>query len=165
MRAFAFRRVTRADLPLIHHWLKTPAVRRWWIEADGTQSDPIRPTDLDEPDVAMWLVSIANRPFAFIQDYDPHASVGHHFAYLPPGSRGVDQFIGEPDMLDRGYGPEFIRAHIDMLFAGGVPMVGTDPHPDNARAIRAYEKVGFTARAVRETPWGRCLLMDIERQP
>jgi len=70
MQAYSFRRMTLEDLAMIHRWLETPAVREWWIDAD----------DLAEPDVAMWVVSFNDRPFAFMQDYDPHASEGHHFA-------------------------------------------------------------------------------------
>ena len=97
----------------------------------------------------MWIVSHGGRPFAYIQDYDPLAWGMHHLGDLPPGSRGIDQFIGEPGMLDRGHGSAFIRAHVDRLFTEGAPVVGTDPDPANARAIRAYEKAGFTA--TRET--------------
>ena len=46
-------------------------------------------------------------------------------------------------MLDRGHGSAFIRAHCRRLFAAGAPAIGTDPHPDNKRAIRACEKAGF----------------------
>lgn len=145
---------------MIHRWLDSAAVREWWIDADGKPSEPIQENDLAQPDVAMWVVSFQDHPFAFMQDYDPHAEEGHHFSHLPPRSRGIDQFIGEPDMIGRGHGPAFIRARVDELLAGGVPAVGTDPHPDNARAIRAYEKAGFNAKEICMTAWGRCLLME-----
>ena len=39
-------------------------------------------------------------------------------------------------------------------------MVVTDPHPTNARAIRAYEKAGFSLYGGPiDSDWGRCLLM------
>lgn len=160
MQVYSFRPVAVSDLPMIHRWLETPAVRQWWIDAEGNPADPIMADDLDEPDVDMWIVSFAGRPFAYMQDYDPHAVEGHHFFHLPPGSRGIDQFIGEPDMLGQGHGTGFIRARIDQLFAAGAPAIGTDPHPDNARAIRTYEKAGFVRKDVRQTDWGRCLLME-----
>jgi aminoglycoside 6'-N-acetyltransferase len=73
----------------------------------------------------------------------------------------MDQYIGEPDMLDRGHGSVFLRQQCDRLFAAGVPAIGTDPHPDNHRAIRAYEKAGFvTASEPVETRWGRAILME-----
>jgi aminoglycoside 6'-N-acetyltransferase len=69
--------------------------------------------------------------------------------------------IGEPDMLDQGHGSAFVRQHFDRLFAAGAPAIGTDPHPANARAIRAYEKAGFAiASGPLETPWGSALLME-----
>lgn len=160
METYTFRLATTADLPLILRWLKTPAVREWWIDAAGQPADPIEEKDLADPHVAMWIVSHLSEPFAFIQDYDPHAWDGHHFGHLPPGSRGIDQFIGEPDMLGHGHGSAFIRAHVDSLIAGGAPAVGTDPSPRNTRAIRAYEKAGFVSREERATEWGYCVLME-----
>lgn len=159
METFGFRRMTGADLPMVKRWLETPAVQEWWVATDGQPSDPIEQKDLDDPHVVMWIVSYRGKPFAFIQDYDPHAWAGHHFGHLPPGSRGIDQFIGEPDMIGRGYGSAFVRAHLARLLQGGAPAIGTDPHPSNARAIRAYEKAGFVRGETRKTDWGCCLLM------
>jgi aminoglycoside 6'-N-acetyltransferase len=109
----------------------------------------------------MWIVAHDGRPFAYAQDYDVHGWTPHPFSHLPPGSRGIDQYIGEPDMLDSGHGSAFVRAHCDRLFAAGAPAVGTDPSPDNVRARRAYEKAGFlTAGEARATPWGIAVLME-----
>ena len=77
----------------------------------------------------------------------------------PSGTRGIDQFIGEPDMTGRGHGSSFIRAFIVALIRAGTPRVLTDPHPANARAIRAYEKAGFRKDRMVDTPDGRALLM------
>jgi aminoglycoside 6'-N-acetyltransferase len=137
------RPTTVTDLPMARRWLETPDVRRWWGEADEQVS--LLEADLHDPRMAMWIVSHGGLPFAYIQDYDPTVWDMHHLGQLPPGSRGIDQFIGEPDMLNRGHGSAFIRAHVDRLIAAGAPAVGTDPDPDNARAIRAYEKAGFIA--------------------
>jgi aminoglycoside 6'-N-acetyltransferase len=85
----------------------------------------------------------------------------HPFAHLPPGARGIDQSIGDPSLVGRGHGSAFVRAHCDRLFAAGAPAIGTDPHPDNKRAIRAYEKAGFAVTGgPLDTPWGRALLME-----
>ena len=155
--SYRFRRMRRDDLPMAHCGLETPDVRRWWSDPDGEV--PINVEDLDDPHIRMWIVSHAGRAFAYLQDYDPHDWPMHHFGDLPPGSRGIDQFIGEPDMLCQGHGPAFIRAHVDRLFAAGAPVVATDPDPSNARAIRAYQKAGFTPISTQETQWGPALLM------
>lgn len=160
MSVYRFRAVTTLDLPTVNAWLKEPAVSEWWIDADGEPSAPISGDDLNNPAVSMQIVSYCARPFAFIQDYDPHAWPNHHFGHLPPRSRGIDQFIGEPSMLGCGHGSAFIRAYADRLIALGAPAIGTDPHPANARAIRAYGKAGFQRKEERVTEWGRCLLME-----
>ena len=159
METYSFRRMTSADLPMVRRWLETPAVREWWVDAYGQPADPFDEEDLHDPHVAMWIVSHQGNPFAFIQDYNPHAFAGHHLGHLPPGSRGIDQFIGAPDMIGRGHGSAFVQAHVDALMACGASAVGTDPSPDNARAIRAYENAGFVRRAKTKTEWGLCLLM------
>ena len=163
MTAYVFRPMTAADMPMARQWLETPEVQRWWGDPD--EQAALLEEDLDDPRMAMWIVSHEGRPFAYIQDYDPRAFGMHHLGDLPSGSRGIDQFIGEPDMLGRGHGQAFIRAHADRLFAAGAPAVGTDPDPANARAIRAYEKAGFTA--LRETPdWeGVPVLLMVREAP
>jgi aminoglycoside 6'-N-acetyltransferase len=155
--SYRFRRMTRDDLPMAHRWLETPEVRRWWSDPDGEVS--LDAKDLDDPHIRMWIVSHADRAFAYLQDYSPHDWPMHHFGHLPPGSRGIDQFIGDADMIGRGHGPAFIRVHVDRLFGEGAPVVVTDPDPSNARAIRAYQKAGFTPVSAQATQWGPALLM------
>jgi aminoglycoside 6'-N-acetyltransferase len=109
----------------------------------------------------MWIVEQRGRPFAYAQDYSPHDWTPHPFSHLPLGSRGIDQYIGEPDLIGHGHGSAFVREHCDQLFAAGAPVIGTDPHPDNGRAIGAYEKAGFKIMtAPVETRWGRAVLME-----
>jgi len=157
---YLFRHATRADLPLLRLWRARPHMVEWW----GPPEQDDMEEALADPHTAAWIVALDGRPFAYAQDYDPHAFPGHHFGHLPPGSRGIDQSIGEPDLLGRGHGSAFVRQHVERLFAAGVPVVGTDPHPDNRRAIRAYEKAGFTvASGPLDTAWGRALLMECRR--
>ena len=154
---YSFRPMTPADLPMTDRWLRTPDVAMWW--GDPEEQQDLLADDLGDPNMALWIVSFEGRPFAYLQDYDPSAWDMHHFAYLPAGARGIDQFIGDPDMINLGHGSAFVRQHVEALFARGVPAVGVDPDPDNPRAIRAYEKAGFVAGETQDTEWGRCLLM------
>jgi aminoglycoside 6'-N-acetyltransferase len=156
--AYAFRPMTAADLDRVSRWLKTPEVARWWGDPDEQLA--ILEGDLGDDRMSMFIVSYRDRPFAYIQNYDPSGWDLHQFGDLPPGARGIDQFIGEPDMLNRGHGSAFIRAHAEDLFAAGAPVVGTDPDPSNARAVRAYRKAGFEAlREALDTESERVLLM------
>src|SRR5437868_2884001 len=104
---YRFRPVGEADLPLLARWRATPQVAAWW----GPPEVEAAAEALADPRIAMWIVAYEGRPFAYAQDYAPHDWDDHPFAHLPAGARGIDQYIGEPDMLDRGHGSAFIRAH------------------------------------------------------
>ena len=145
-----------ADLPMILNWLRTPEVLRWWGEAD--EQYELVSGDLDHPDMDQFIVSINGRPFAYIQCY-ALSTWNQGFGSQPPGTRGIDQFIGKAEMVNRGHGSAFIRAFTDDLLGGGTPRVVTDPDPKNARAIRAYEKAGFVKDSLVETSDGIALLM------
>jgi aminoglycoside 6'-N-acetyltransferase len=81
------------------------------------------------------------------------------FGPQPEGTRGLDQFIGEADMIGRGHGSAFVRVFANRMLTSGTPRVVTDPDPVNARAVRAYEKAGFRRDRLVETPDGAALLM------
>ena len=153
--AYVFRPMTAADLPLVRRWLMAPHVAEWWHDPETFD---FVSGDLDHPDMAQFIVSLDDRPFAYLQCYkmsDWHTSFGEQ----PVGTRGIDQIIGEADMLDRGHGSAFVRTFIEKLLGDGVPRVVIDPRPDNPRAIRAYEKAGFERDRMVETPDGMALLM------
>lgn len=155
---YRFRPAAEADLVLLRRWLATPDVARWWGDPDH-EADLIRGNFADAA-VAMWIVEHHGRPFAYIQDFDLHAWwPDHPFAGLPPGCRGIDQFIGEPDMLGRGHGSGFIRAIAERLLAAGASCVSTDPDPGNMRARRAYTRAGFVGDQVYQTENGPSVLM------
>ena len=157
--SYRFRPAAPGDFPLLVRWREMPEVLRWW----GAWVNPENEyrAHLADPNMALWMVEHDGRPFAFAQDYDCHAWDPHPFSHLPPGARGVDQYIGEPDMLDRGHGSAFLREHCDRLFDAGAPAIGIDPHPDNGRAVQAYRKAGFKiVSGPVDTRWGRAILME-----
>jgi aminoglycoside 6'-N-acetyltransferase len=154
---YDFRSVAPDDLPLIRRWLERPHVREWWGEP--SEQFGLVSEDLEEPAMDQYLVVLQDRPFGYLQCYVqarwPENGLGQH----PRGTRGIDQFIGEPDMVGRGHGSGFIRQFVGGLLAGGAPRVLTDPDPVNERAVRAYEKAGFCKAREVDTPDGRALLM------
>jgi aminoglycoside 6'-N-acetyltransferase len=156
MTAYAFSPMSRADLPLIERWLVAPEVMRWWGEPD--EQYELVSSDLDHPDMDQFIVRHDGRPFAYIQCYRL-STWNQGFGDQPPGTRGIDQFIGEPEMIGRGHGSKFIRQFVEEMLQKGTPRVVTDPDPTNGRAIRAYEKAGFVRAGLVETPDGRSLLM------
>jgi aminoglycoside 6'-N-acetyltransferase len=153
---YAFRPMSADDLPVIKRWLETPHVRQWWH--DPAEQFELVSGDLGHPDMAQFIVSANGREFAYLQCYNLSAwNTG--FGPQPDGTRGLDQFIGESDMLGCGHGAAFVRVFAEQLFAEGTPRVVIDPDPTNARAIRAYEKAGFRPTGIVDTPDGAALLM------
>ena len=156
MTAYAFRPMSVSDLPTVRRWLEAPHVAQWWH--DPSEQFELVSGDLADPDMAQFIVSADAREFAYLQCYNLGAwDTG--FGPQPEGARGLDQFIGEADMLGCGHGAAFIRAFADRLLASGTPRVVIDPDPANARAIRAYERAGFCRERIVDTPDGPALLM------
>jgi aminoglycoside 6'-N-acetyltransferase len=154
---YAFRPMLPADLPMVRRWLALPHVAQWW--GDPTEQFALVRGDLDHPAMEQYIVIGDDRPFAYLQCYDPTAWPDNGFGEQPHGARGIDQFIGEADMIDRGHGCALIRAFTDCLLVSGAPCVLTDPDPANARAVRSYEKAGFHKSRLVETPDGPAVLM------
>ncbi len=153
---YQFVPMAAADLPLVRRWLETPHVAEWWHDPAG-QFELVS-GDLDHPDMAQYIVAADGRPFAYLQCYNL-SDWNTGFGPQPPGTRGLDQFIGDVDMVGRGHGSALIRDFTERLLARGTPRVVIDPDPANARAIRAYEKAGFARDRVVSTPDGPALLM------
>ncbi|HET9902938.1 MAG TPA: GNAT family N-acetyltransferase [Xanthobacteraceae bacterium] len=157
MPAYAFRPLTSADLPQMRRWLAQPHVAEWWGEPEAQVR--LVADDLREPAMKQFIVALGERAFAYIQCYDPDDWPPQPFGPQPAGTCAIDQFIGEPDMVNCGHGSAFVRAFADRLIEAGAPRVLTDPDPANRRAVRAYEKAGFRSERLVDTPDGPALLM------
>jgi aminoglycoside 6'-N-acetyltransferase len=153
---YIFHPMIAADLPLIRRWLALPHVLEWW--GDPEQQYALVSGDLTEPNMHQFIFSAAGSPFGYLQCYDL-SDWNTGLGPQPPGTRGIDLFIGDPNMIGCGHGSALIRCFVDDLLQKGPPRVVTDPDPENARAIRAYEKAGFERRGPVETPDGPALLM------
>jgi aminoglycoside 6'-N-acetyltransferase len=154
---YAFRPATAQDLPMLRRWLHTPEVVRWWGEP--THQYSLLEADLNEPLMTMRIVTFDGRPFAYAQDYDVTSWPQVHFAGLPAGSRAIDAFIGEPQMLGCGHGGRFLRLLAERLIRQGAPLVAIDPDVENLRARRAYRNAGFQGDTIVETGEGPAVLM------
>jgi aminoglycoside 6'-N-acetyltransferase len=154
--AYTFRTMMAADLPLIRRWLSEPHVRQWWGEPD--EQFALVSGDLAEPAMDQFIVLVEGRAFGYLQCYSlTEWNTG--FGLQPEGTRGIDLFIGESDMIARGHGAALIRQFVDDRLRQGLPRMVTDPDPLNARAVRAYEKAGFVRDRMVDTPDGPALLM------
>jgi aminoglycoside 6'-N-acetyltransferase len=138
---YSFRPAQRSDLPMLRQWLQAPEVVRWWGDPD--EQAALLEADLSEPLMAMRIVSLDSRPFAYAQHYDVGSWPQRQFSHLPAGSRAIDAFIGLPDMIGHGHGAAFLRHLAQQLIDAGTPLVAIDPDAGNLRARRAYASAGF----------------------
>ena len=145
-----FRPLAETDIPTMRRWLEDPDVSPWYQE-DSTELEALRASYLplisgDEP-TRGYIIRIDGRDAGFIQCYviDDHPDYARQVA-VDPGAVGIDIFLGETWARGQGYGTVAIRALLrDIVFGemdAGVAIIA--PSPDNARAIRSYERAGFT---------------------
>ena len=161
--AYVFRQCVKEDLAMLDIWLRAPEVVRWW--GNPEEQARLLEEDLDEPGMTMRIVSFHGRPFAYAQHYAVHRWPQPHFESLPKGSRAIDAFIGEPDMVGKGHGSSFLRLLAEQLIDEGAPLVAIDPHIHNFRARGAYEKAGFRTEGEVMTGEGPAMLMIYKREP
>ena len=116
---YQFHPFSEADFPMIREWLGQPHVTEWWGDRD--EQFALVSGDLAEPAMEQFIVSANGRPFGYLQSFDLVAWPEDSFGAQPRGTRAIDQFIGEPEMIERGHGSAFTRAFVERLFAAGTP--------------------------------------------
>jgi len=147
-----FRPFTADDFPLMLEWLSKEHVKEWWNDGDHTL-EKVAHHYGKEDDVARFILVEVGRstekPIGYFQYY-----------FLPDGSIGIDQFIGEEDYINKGVGEQAIRKFVDLILQERAPTgIILDPSPDNKRAIRCYEKVGFKHYETKQTEGGHLAYM------
>jgi aminoglycoside 6'-N-acetyltransferase len=142
------------DYQRIVRWRNEPHVRAWWDPDDPPMTlDEARHTYApnEEDPAVSGVIELGGRPIGYVQFYpwdeEPEAidEIG-----LPriAGAWGLDIFLGEPDVLDRGLGSRALDLLCRHLFEDrGATAVMIVAAVDNARALRSYVKAGFGRRA------------------
>jgi aminoglycoside 6'-N-acetyltransferase len=146
--AFRFQPVISADFPLLLAWLQRPHVKRWWNDGDDTLEKVARHYGNQE-NSKRFIVYQLDRPMGYIQYYIEEDE-----------TIGIDIFIGEEALTGRGVGPPLMRTFMELLIEWHQPQAFIiDPDPENGRAIRCYEKVGFRHYATVVTDVGKLAYM------
>ena len=162
-----FRPLMHADIPMVREWLARPHAAEWWADGDGLEEDYLPVIAGDVPTLA-YIAWENDVPIGFIQTYQAVAFHGEGWWLNEhdPGVWGIDQFLADGTRLGQGLGTRMITQFLPRIFAAQrATRVQTDPSPQNARAIRCYEKCGFRRHGLVETPDSQALLMycDAER--
>ena len=137
------------DKQLLLKWLTDKRVLNFW-EGENAVFDIERITEdfysNEDVEAIRAIIEYKQKPIGYIHMYELNENLMKEYEY-PITKKvvfGVDQFIGEPEFWGRGIGTKFMKLVLEYLvdkkFAEAVIL---DPHADNQRAIRCYEKVGF----------------------
>jgi len=157
----SFITLTSEQMDLILRWLKEPHVQEFWHESDNDEE--VREkflVKLKDYAIEAFIIQVDQQPIGYIQSYEACRMGGGWWTDVPPRVYGIDQFIGDPAFIGRGVGSIVVRCFIEELCKKkSVKEVIVDPDPLNLRAIRMYEKIGFVAEGVIQTPGGKARLM------
>jgi aminoglycoside 6'-N-acetyltransferase len=162
-----FEPIAEGHLPMMHDWLKQPHVRQWWGDPDEELA-LIRRILTEDDGTEGFIVFVDSAPLGYIQSWRPAKFAGTHWVEEAPWLRnvprdtiGIDIFIGPADLVAQGVGPQAIRAFAERLFALGAPRLIIDPDAGNRRAVRVYEKVGFTTFGRHDGKSESTILMEL----
>lgn len=166
-RALTFDALARRELAGLHDWLLRPHVSQWWGAPDSIAEleRMYFGGDAASRRVQAFVARHEGVPLGFIQLYEVFGCTdGWWPDETDPGARGIDQFLVDARSLGKGLGRLMIGAFVANLFGDArVSSVQADPHPDNVRAIRCYQSLGFDAVGHVRTPDGDALLMRCTR--
>lgn len=167
MDTLSFRPLEAHDLPMMQAWLQRSHVAAWWGAPSTLEEVEAEylPTIDGRSSTKAYIVSINGQAVGFIQAYVVLGSGdGWWEDESDPGARGIDQFLADAALLNRGLGTTMVAAFVERLFEDPcVTRIQTDPSPTNGRAIRCYSKVGFQKVGEVATPDGPAMLMLYER--
>lgn len=156
-REVSLRRATRDDLPRLVAIVAEPEVAAWWPRQDEAR---LGRDLLEDADVTSYVVLVAGETVGAVmvtEETDPDYR-----------SASVDLFLDAAHQ-GRGLGRDVLRTLARRLFdVGGHHRITIDPAVSNARALRAYERVGFqpvgVMRRYERGPdciWRDAMLMDM----
>jgi aminoglycoside 6'-N-acetyltransferase len=153
---FSFRRLNRADFPMLAGWLAQPFVARWWNHqwsAEALERDFGEAIDGGESGED-YVVGLEGQPIGLIQrcrfgDYPDYQSQLALLLDVPAEALSIDYFIGEPDLIERGHGSAMIAAFVTRCWSDFplAPSVIVPVVAANERSWRALQRAGFRRAA------------------
>jgi aminoglycoside 6'-N-acetyltransferase len=149
------RLLEEGDKYTLARWLQDPEVLEFYEGRDRPFTlQMVEEKFLAERDVLGCLVEYEGNEIGYLQYYqlDEETMIRYGYTNSDEVIYGTDQFIGEATYWNRGIGTKLIRAVVEYLLKKeGVHRLVVDPMTWNTRAIRCYEKCGYSkSRILRE---------------
>jgi aminoglycoside 6'-N-acetyltransferase len=155
--AATLRPASDADAEVFAAILADPEVGRWW---PGYDLQRVRTELLDAPETVVFAIEVDGATVGAIM-YVEEPSPDYRHA-------SIDVFL-HPDWHGKGLGTDAVRTLArHLVHDRGHHRLAIDPAVANAKAIRAYKRVGFREVGVMrdyertaEGIWQDCMLMDL----
>jgi aminoglycoside 6'-N-acetyltransferase len=168
---FDFLAVQAEHYPMLWEWLQRPHVAAWFAHFspstyEGMVQEQTAKRDGTEAS-SPYLIMLDGVPVGYIQGYrwGDFPEITEPLA-LSGDAVGADLYIADAELLGRGLGPRIVATfYLRLMDETGLNLGFIDPEVDNARAIRAYEKAGFTFLRTTDSdePRDRLHLMQATR--
>lgn len=137
------------DFPLMLKWLTDERVLRYYggrdLKYDLNLLTEHYQEDFDD-DGFRVIIQYQTIPIGYGQIYRVVGESLKEYGYPQTDNKvyAMDQFIGEPDYWNRGIGSAYMEMMCEYLREERkAEIVLLDPHKNNPRAVRAYQKAGF----------------------
>lgn len=158
-----FSQLENKDLPQMRKWLDREHIKKnmrgpiHWDEL----VKKIGINNLDDF-IFPYIVYVNHKPVGFIQFFDLLKLDHSWWRKDEEGAFGVNLFIGDKNLLNKGLGSTFIKNFIDLIRSKkDVTLLIAFLDPNNIGGIRAFKKAGFSRGGISKTPDGDCLLMKL----
>ena len=150
------RTLEQEDFPLLYKWLSDERVLEFYGGRDKKYTlEAIKEhyTEPWEDEVIRVIIEYLGKPIGYGQIYKMYDELyeDYHYPKTTEIVYGMDQFIGEVEYWSKGIGTKYIKMIFNFLKKErNADAVILDPHQNNPRAIKAYQKAGF--RIIEDLP-------------
>ena len=146
-----FKPMTESDIPQWLAWTEKPYVKDVWFISGYETREAIYQKVKGNGYTYPFILMIDDKAVGYIQGEDLYrlrlarSDIKGPFSQEEPGTFCIDIFIGEEEYLNKGYGTHLIKKFVEKLFKEfKAEKILIDPAASNKRAIRCYEKAGFS---------------------
>ncbi len=140
------RELEEHDKTILTSWLVNPCVLEYY-EGRDNPFDLQKVTEVffqNKDQTSMCMVQLNHRDIGYIQFYPLDEEDYKQYGYSNEKVFGMDQFIGEVDYWNKGIGTLLVTSMVEFLIQEkDADCIIMDPHIQNVRALRCYEKCGF----------------------
>jgi aminoglycoside 6'-N-acetyltransferase len=153
--------VDDGHVPVILDWFEAEHVARWWGDPRVNASELIWHRAAGGGS-GCRVICADGVPVGYLQ----WTEVGRYFSEdrhgLPPDTVDIDILIGDAAMTGQGVGSRALALAVETICADvAPPLISLVAAQDNARAIAAYEKIGFSRQRLIDDDTGPAVVMTL----